>query len=197
MLSKNQVQESLEVFSRTIFPKEIDDDLVDIFFTIFRDTPVKTYQVACYKCLEELQYFPKPKDIRDRLPKPETHTLEERKRFVCPICNNYVSFMIEGKCEQCHTGVPLSAGRIPIKRRIWPEEEKNYTTQMNMMCQECHAKNVICIKEPADTGIWQCRECYTGLNTEQIKAKFYELQEIMKKDKDGMKREFQKSVVPM
>jgi ribosomal protein L37AE/L43A len=183
MATRREIQDSLNVFSETIITKEIDEALINTFFQLFRDVPSKPYREACFKCLDELQFFPKPKDIRDRLPKRDTHTAEERKRFTCPICENYVDYIIEGKCIECHRGVPVGAGRKPVVQSIDPfEEKKNFTIQQNMMCNQCHKKNVMCIKEPADTGIWQCRECYTGLTADQIKGKFEGLAEIMEGD---------------
>lgn len=35
-------------------------------------------------------------------------------------------------------------------------------------CEECGASNVPCIKEPKDTGVWICRQCYTGLTGQEI-----------------------------
>jgi hypothetical protein len=49
-------------------------------------------------------------------------------------------------------------------------------------CQECghYGKT---IKEPKDTGIWQCRQCYTGLTDGQIRDRFRKLAEIMECNK--------------
>lgn len=57
--------------------------------------------------------------------------------------------------------------------------EANYRIESHRMCQKCHKRDVMCIKEPRDTGTWQCRECYTGLTAEQIRVRFDDLGKMM------------------
>lgn len=47
-------------------------------------------------------------------------------------------------------------------------------------CEECGNRDVMCIKEPIDGGVWICRRCYTGLTPRELGAKFKELGEMMK-----------------
>jgi ribosomal protein L37AE/L43A len=57
--------------------------------------------------------------------------------------------------------------------------EADYRIEYHMMCQECHSPDVMCIKEPKGSGIWRCRECYTGLNADQVRKRFEDLGVMM------------------
>lgn len=48
-------------------------------------------------------------------------------------------------------------------------------------CEQCGKSNVRVIKEPKDTGVWQCRFCYTGLTGSQIAQKWKDLQRIIER----------------
>jgi hypothetical protein len=61
-----------------------------------------------------------------------------------------------------------------LPRGSWGENE-DYKIQEHMMCNECHKANVSCIKEPKLTGIWRCRQCYTGLTSDEIEQRFKDL----------------------
>ena len=63
--------------------------------------------------------------------------------------------------------------------------ECDYKFEYHIMCQECHKPDMMCIKEPLDTGVWRCRQCYTGLTNEQIVEKFEELWRIADGTKKG------------
>lgn len=59
------------------------------------------------------------------------------------------------------------------------EENAKYRIEPYHMCNECHEQNVICIKEPVDTGNWRCRKCYTGMTNEQVRNRFIDLGRMM------------------
>jgi ribosomal protein L37AE/L43A len=158
----------------------------------YSDEEVKT---AVAKCMDEAEYFPKPaeivkilkakkpQDVKDR----EIHDAEERRRYTCPSCHNYVHAIIDGKCWECYAGVPLSAGREPVVRPKSHRAGTGYMMQDMMTCQKC-GKVGMCIKEPPHTGQWECRLCYSGLTKEQLTGKLRGLQQMMDKIMEKKKR---------
>jgi hypothetical protein len=65
------------------------------------------------------------------------------------------------------------------------EDNQDFLLEEHRMCMECNKKDLMCIKEPRNTGSWRCRRCYTGLTNEQIEEKFKELGRII----DGKKEQ--------
>ena len=45
-----------------------------------------------------------------------------------------------------------------------------YIIEEGQICCKCKVKSR-CIREPADTGEWECRQCYSGLTLEQHRKK--------------------------
>jgi len=147
-----------------IFQKSIDEDVIDSYFQILKSYSDDKIRKAGYRCLEDAEFFPKPAQILKHIDKNEQarHNQDERTRYTCPICNNYVHAMIEGRCWDCHEGVPLSYGRTPFKNPAIEVSKTGFSMSQDTKCLEC-GRISMCIKEPADTGIWKCRECYNGV----------------------------------
>lgn len=64
-----------------------------------------------------------------------------------------------------------------IKERISHDdtsEMRNFYIAENIRCSDCN-KVASCIKEPKESQFWQCRECYTGLTSAEIKKRFNDL----------------------
>jgi ribosomal protein L37AE/L43A len=157
---------------------KLSDGAAKFYIDVLQPYSDSDVKAAMAKVMEEAEYFPKPadivkilkakkpQDVKDR----EIHDAEERRRYTCPSCHNYVHALVDGKCWECHAGVPLSAGREPVRR---PKEHiagTGYMMQDLMTCQKC-GKVGMCIKEPPHTGQWLCRQCYSGLTDQQFKAK--------------------------
>jgi len=159
-----------------LYPKPLTEKLEEVFemaLAKYTDNEVLT---SGHSCLEECEFFPKPSDVIKRIKaskKDVKHSQGIRERYRCPKCKNDVDLLYEGVCLECHSGAPLSAGRSPVVRKDW-SRDRNYIMQDQTRCQECG--NVgMAIKEPADSGEWQCRECYTSLTKDEISQRFHDL----------------------
>lgn len=56
-------------------------------------------------------------------------------------------------------------------------DESEYRIRPGTMCNVCHHFG-LCIQEPAVTGQWVCRQCYSGLTTKQYEANMRALQSV-------------------
>lgn len=66
-----------------------------------------------------------------------------------------------------------------IKKNILPETPPQEFLILNgVRCKEC-GKIATCIREPAESDGLECRQCYTGLTTDQIAERFKDLGRIM------------------
>lgn len=162
----------------TVYTKEVTNELIDSFFTVLKPYTDEQVKKAGYKCLEELEYMPKPAQLINRIEKDTSkHDVALRKRFTCPVCGYYSTMIIDGKCWFCYTGI--SKG---LERNKWhwdvEERDKDYIIEQNIRCQECGMIG-ICIKTPIKDGVWKCRECYSGIGKEEIQVRLEALAEFM------------------
>ena len=65
--------------------------------------------------------------------------------------------------------IPEVKERI-IKKKI--ESDDDYIVEPNKTCKTC-GKSRLCIKENGED--WECRECYTGLTSEQHQSKMRQI----------------------
>jgi len=75
-----------------------------------------------------------------------------------------------------------SMDRVPtpfdvIQRMEKGEDETSRFRLETHKCTECGAVK-LCIEEPINCGVWQCRPCYTGLSDQEIAEKFRRLANI-------------------
>ena len=160
------------------FGKQIDKPLIDSYFLVLERFSDKQIKFAAKLCLEEITVFPKPAHIVKRIGSSDTaiHDAFLKKLFTCGTCKNYVSLIIEFQCLECRSGVPASAGRTPLSFNF-EQEFKNYSIQDATLCNSC-GSIAQCIKEPTDTGNFECRGCYTGLTMSQYKGKLNDLANV-------------------
>jgi len=152
-----------------IWQTKIDDRLIDTWYVTLKKYSDKDIKEAGYRILENSEFFPRPASMIKFL----TGIVEDRKRYTCPICKRYVHCIIDGKCTDCYVGVPLSQVRESPSRAIYDDENlRDFQIQDHMMCNSCGKPDITCIKEPAMTGIWKCRKCYTELTDQEIKSRF-------------------------
>lgn len=183
MASKKLIEEILEHLGKVYLREPTSMRMIDSYWQVLKKYPDQDVTNAAWKCLEELDFFPKPSQIIKRISKKEkSHNEWLRKRFTCMNCGNYVtaSWILSASeksclCKECHDGVPKSMGRSPQKL-ISETGEKDFALAENIRCQQC-GMIARCIKEPlSDAGcVWRCRKCHTGLTGEEIKAKYAEI----------------------
>jgi hypothetical protein len=53
-----------------VFLREVNTDLIDSYFTALRALPIHSVEVACRHASEEMQFFPKPVELRSLAPAP-------------------------------------------------------------------------------------------------------------------------------
>ena len=170
MASKKIINQILNAFGDN-WDKDISEMTKEFWFDAFKYISDKALKEAAYKCMDELKFFPKVADIKKFMPdlKAEKHAQELRNRFTCPVCRKLVSALVEGQCWSCYG----QGGGMRIKEHqvVLPTPNKaKHIFQENTKCTECQRIG-LCIKEPPDSGIWQCRECYSGLSYEQYTEK--------------------------
>ncbi|KKN04542.1 hypothetical protein LCGC14_1096440 [marine sediment metagenome] len=161
--------------------KKLTETAVDAYIKTLGKYTEKDLKEAAHQCLDECEFFPRPSEVSKRIKakkKNHAHDMELTTRFKCPKCKNPVSLIVEGVCWECRTGAPVSAGREKISRKDW-SKDRNFIIQHQTMCMDCG--NIgMAIKEPADEGHWQCRQCYTGLTKEQFLGRFQEVEHMMR-----------------
>ena len=163
MASKQMVKDSLQHLSG-VYGKQITSDIVDAYFEALRYYNDNDIMKAVSDCINECEWFPKPAEIRKRLPQDDNkHDSFLRARFTCSMCGEKVSAISEGKCLDC-----AGVGFFEEKRKVEKPPENDFTQHGRMMCQKCRQVG-LCIKEPKDTGSWLCTDCYTGLTKRKDK----------------------------
>lgn len=150
----------------------ITPTLIDAYYNALQGYTDNQIRQAGYLCMDELSYFPRIPEIKERIKtgKDQKHNKELKERFTCPVCQNYVALMIEGKCPECFNGVPIRYGR---QRVIIPSPESNerdYVIAKGFQCSGCVAVGN-CIKEPVDSDGWRCLKCYSDLTPGQYRDK--------------------------
>ena len=170
------------------YGKDLTNTLIDTFFEVLKKYPFKVVSEAGYRCLEDLEFFPRPAQLIKLMPKTKglRAAKDLQERYTCPACKNLTHAIIEGKCWDCHTGIPLQYGREPSKQKDWIEE-RDWIISDNMQCQACKMPNLYCIKEPIDSGQWRCQKCYTGLTMDQYKQKLRDIIAIAFQDRFNLK----------
>lgn len=156
----------------SMFGSEINQERTDLYYDVLKPYSDKQVTEAGYKCLEELEFFPKPAQVVKRIPKEDDHNKELRKRFTCPICKAGVSLIIEGKCRMCHSGTSLKIPRPIIRQPPLPKDD--FLMEDNIRCEEC-GTIAKCIKEPSESGKWQCRQCYSGISIKEHRERMRKL----------------------
>jgi hypothetical protein len=172
MATRKEIRDLLGFFSETIQKKPITDKMVDSYFNSLKTYSRIELRNAYDKCVETLEFFPKVAEIKKILRKDSDRDRILREEYTCPICRNYVSAIVEGKCWQCHAGLPIKYGRVPVKRS-YPEDDRttDFYFVPDSVCQEC-GKFGLMIKSPANNeGKLRCRECYLGMTPDEFKAK--------------------------
>jgi cytochrome c-type biogenesis protein CcmH/NrfF len=168
--TKEMIDDMLRLFGAS-WNKEITDDLKQAFLEVLQKYSNDEVIEAGYKCLEEREFFPKPAHVVKFIKTTKRkHNEALKDRFRCPVCKNQVSLIIEGRCWECNTGASLSMGRTPVKAPVITQEKNFLLIEEGIRCQKCGNVGAA-IKEPADTGEWECRQCYSGLTIEQYKEK--------------------------
>jgi ribosomal protein L37AE/L43A len=66
-----------------------------------------------------------------------------------------------------------------IKSKQNDDETETFLMRNFGSCEECGKSNCTVIKEPPKTGVWQCRQCYTGLSTPEIQARFKAIRKLI------------------
>jgi len=149
--------------------------LEDAYFAAFKGVSDKVLKEAAYAYMEEGEYFPpRPANLRKfiRGSFEEKHNRELVENWTCSICHQKVSAIMKekGECVDC-------AGLAPLRwdyKELPDYNKSNYAMEARIKCQACVAVG-LCIKEPRETGQWQCRKCYTGLTGSQIAQRFASL----------------------
>jgi len=174
MASKKIIKSMIELFL-SIWPRKNADSTVmtEAYYQALRKYSDDEIRKAGYKAMDELEFFPKPADLKKFL-----DVTNLRDWFTCPKCGAHVSLLIEGECKYCRAKMPLSIPRPKIKPDLM-EIERSPRIEPNIRCQRC-GKVTLCIYED---GQWQCRQCYTGLTDEQVAQRFRDLQAIVVKEK--------------
>lgn len=169
-MTKKEIISMLDLFSG-VWEKSITDNMVSGYFQSLKNYPMRDVQKAGYKCMETLQYFPKPSEII-KLLKIDKYDEELRQRFTCPICKTHVSLLIEGRCKHCAANLPL---KITRPRIIQPKDtnEASIKIEPNIQCQLCGSIRT-CIFD-IETESWQCRQCYTGFDDSQINNRYQDI----------------------
>ena len=145
--------------------------MVDAYYVALKGFSDDDLKEIAYRAVDTMRYFPKIAELKSLLAH-KTHDKELKDRFTCPACGNYVSCIVDGLCWTCKQGVPLSVGRKPLKiSEEKPREEDNFKILEAYQCQECGTVGR-CIKEPSDTGPILCRECYTGLTSQEMREMY-------------------------
>jgi hypothetical protein len=87
-------------------------------------------------------------------------------------------------CEYFPKPVDISKQIREIQRNNpLVNRDEDFIIRYDVRCRKCGHIG-LGIKEPKETGEWQCRECYTGLTTEQIKEKFRAIWKIFENKSD-------------
>lgn len=169
----------------TLSPKRMNPTEIDVlertYFVAFKPYTNKQISEAAELWMKEAEYYPpKPRDIIFKIQDSDRIKNDEFlvKRYTCSMCHQKVSAMLtEGICLDC-AGIPdVSYEHV---KPLQEGEKVNYKMEGRIKCQKCGAIGM-CIKEPADTGTWECRKCYTRMTPMEIVNAWKTLGKIMEK----------------
>lgn len=162
-----------------VYGKEISDSARESYFEILRYYSDEHIQKAGFRCMEELEFFPRPAQILKYIDQKETsrHNKELIDRFTCLSCRQKVSCIISdsdrGECLDC-AGLAKFTESKPAPKI----EKSDCRIEGRRVCGECKTIG-LCIQEPKGDGPWLCRECYTGMSLKEIKERYRELSGII------------------
>jgi ribosomal protein L37AE/L43A len=168
---------------------EETEGLSQTYFSAFKAYKDNEIQEAADDYATSGEYFPpKPAQILSLVKNVDQskHNRELTEHWTCSMCKQKVSSITsDGVCLDC-CGVPM-----PAYQSIKPlpnSTSRHYRMEGRMQCQTCG--NVgMCIKEPADSGSWECRQCYTRMNNKEIAAAFRTLGEMVGEARETGPRE--------
>lgn len=168
-------------FLKAFCPKMNDDELNAVakaYLVSFRTVPDKIFKEAIFAYVDNEEFFPpKPNQLKKYIKDyhDSKHDQELINRFTCSQCGERVSAIVEKRCFDC-----VGLGGVDRQARAeLPESDMgNFVIEGRRQCQECGTIGQ-CIKEPKENGIWQCRNCYSGMNGKEIAGKFGELCRLM------------------
>ncbi len=173
MASKAMIESMIDLFLNVWSKRNANKPvLVDAYRRAFAGYTDDEVKKAGYRALDELEYFPKPSDLKKFL--DETNL---RQRFTCPKCKSHASLLIEGECKYCRAKVPLSIPRPEVRPDV-QDSEPTPRIEPNIRCQVC-GKITLCIWED---NRWRCRQCYTGLADPQLRTRLRDLIAVINKD---------------
>ena len=174
----------------SIWPRKNADStaMTEAYYQALRKYSDDEVRKAGYKAMDELEFFPKPTDLKKFL-----DVTNLRDRFTCPKCGSHVSLIIDGECKYCKAKVPLSIPRPQIKQDL-VKTERSPRIEPSIRCQNC-GKIGLCIHEDNQ---WQCRQCYTGFSDNEIKQRFRDLQAVIAQEKtaDQVKQQWISTEAP-
>ena len=78
--------------------------------------------------------------------------------------------------EQAQEKTPYpKPGDISARITQRSTESQSYIIEKGHTCSVCWKKNCMCIIEKPDTPSWTCRECYTGMDIEEIRQRYKDI----------------------
>jgi hypothetical protein len=111
---KKLITDTLIYFSK-VFSKEITNELIETYYSLLKDYPEEDIKEASFLSLEELIYFPKPKEIIERIrsvqkTRSEDLRLKENdilQHQTCTSCGKPNTMVIKPDliCRQCYSGL--------------------------------------------------------------------------------------------
>jgi len=175
MASTHIVIEMLNTFMGIWDRREMSEQAKSAYIKSLKYYTDDEIRQAGYKAIDELQYFPKPAEIL-KLLKKSKHDKEEKEHWACPVCHSQVVCIIDGKCKYCNAKMPLNIPR-PKYTQV-PDNTPGFDIGYNMRCGKCGNPDTTCIYElPED--LWQCRECYSGISSEEYQQRMHNIIEII------------------
>lgn len=184
MATKNVVQGILDRFGQ-MWPNRDTDSLFDTYYESLKSYNDKILKKGVLECLKDpdRKWMPIPGEIVKMINidrKDLKHSKELRERYTCAGCHEQVSAISEKKCLDCN-GIP------PVDRDSLSFNEVDvvdYLMEGRRRCQIPGCSIVgVCIKDPKDTGIWKCKDHYTGLTVKERDQRWKDIYHLMD-DKD-------------
>lgn len=176
MATEKLIKEMLSIFSTLYSTSKgttLDQDLkiVKTYYQALRDYSDKEVIEAGHRAMDECTFLPKPRDILIRIPRREETENDKylKGRFKCCMCGEIVSAISEGKCLDCAGITPGEEKKDPPI--AFPEP---FEMHGRMKCQACGTVG-LCIKEPAKSGTWKCRDCYSGMTIDERREKIRQI----------------------
>lgn len=165
-----------------MWPNRNTENLLDPYYQILKSYSDNAVKKAVFACLKESEYFPKPADIVKIINtdlKDLKHSQELKKRYTCSVCHEQVSAISDNKCLDCAGFPPADEKQVFLN-----SADDNFVIEGRRQCQKCSTVSQ-CIKEPKDTGQWECQKCYSGLTKEQIQQRWKDIVHMLN-DKEFM-----------